>query len=213
MTDEQLRRQAMKILRPLKNWHHNCHGASFRLVQNGIGTRVARGFCKGVTSQHSWVVVGDCYKPEIIIDPTLWSYRKDVKGIFIGAPDVYRHRPHGAGSIWQWGKPVAGDGPRVRLTPKAPLSAFAKEFLLLIEPLDREGWARLSSAPVEGWPAGEIFAAMDDTEELAALVPIDKIGMLTDRNPGGLYLPQNRPVSDFEVSEAVSEAENGLERN
>ena len=42
-------------------------------------------------------------------------------------------------------------------------------------------------APVEDWPAGEIFAAMDDTEGLKALVPIDKLGMLTDRNPGGLY--------------------------
>jgi hypothetical protein len=28
---------------------------------------------------------------------------------------------------------------------------------------------------------------MDDTEALRALVPIDRLGMLTDRNPGGLY--------------------------
>lgn len=28
---------------------------------------------------------------------------------------------------------------------------------------------------------------MNDTPALSAVVPIDRIGMLTDRNPGGLY--------------------------
>ena len=184
-----LRQRALKILRPLKNWNHNCHGASKRLVDEGVGTRVARGFCVGVSGQHSWVVMGnDCYNPELIIDPTLWSYRNDVRGIFIGGADVYGHQPHGAGSIWEWGRPVGGNGPRIRLTPKIPFTAAAKEFLRMIEPLDREGWARLTNAPVGGWPSGEILAAIDDTKELSALVPIDRIGMLTNRNPGGLYL-------------------------
>jgi hypothetical protein len=31
---------------------------------------------------------------------------------------------------------------------------------------------------------------MDDDERLSALVPIDILGMLTDRNPGNVYLPQ-----------------------
>jgi hypothetical protein len=35
---------------------------------------------------------------------------------------------------------------------------------------------------------------MDDTPDLEALVPIDLLGMLTDRNPGGLYLPSNKPL-------------------
>jgi hypothetical protein len=38
-----------------------------------------------------------------------------------------------------------------------------------------------------GFPAGEFLAAMDDTPATSALVPIDRLGMLTDRNPGGLY--------------------------
>jgi hypothetical protein len=43
---------------------------------------------------------------------------------------------------------------------------------------------------MEGWPSSEIIAAMDDTDELRALVPIDILGMVTDRNPGGLYLSE-----------------------
>lgn len=41
----------------------------------------------------------------------------------------------------------------------------------------------------QNWPAAEIIAAIDDTKALSALVPIDILGMLTDRNPSGLYLP------------------------
>lgn len=37
--------------------------------------------------------------------------------------------------------------------------------------------------------ADEIIGAMYDDERLSALVPIDIVGMITDRNPGGLYLP------------------------
>lgn len=188
MRDE-LKGKANKILRPLKDWHHNCHGASKRLVDNGIGTRVARGWCKGVHSQHSWVVIGDCYQPELIIDPTLWSYRDDVKGIYIGTPETYGHRPHGSGSIWEWGKPRAGNGLVIELTPTKRLSRAAVSFLEMVGPLDREGWANLTKAPVGGWPAAEIIAAIDDTKALSALVPIDLIGMLTDRNPSDLYLP------------------------
>jgi hypothetical protein len=182
--------QAMKVLKPLSKWRHDCHGASLTLVKNGIGNRVARGFCPGVGSQHSWVVVGDdCYEPEYIIDPTLWSYREDVEGIYVGSMTTYSHRPHGTGSIWEWGRPSSGDGPIVTLTPTMKLSRSAAVFLEMIEPLDLQGWAALASAPVGGWPASEIIAAMDDTKELSALVPIDRIGMLTNRNPGGLYLP------------------------
>jgi hypothetical protein len=47
----------------------------------------------------------------------------------------------------------------------------------------------LLGSPVHGWPAAEIVAAIADTPSLAAYVPIDLLGMLTDRNPGKLYLP------------------------
>jgi hypothetical protein len=189
MNNEQLKRKALHILRPLKSWSHNCHAASYKLVQEGIGTRVARGTCRGVGGQHSWVVVGDCYRPDLIIDPTLWSYNNKVKGIFIGEPSTHNHHPHGLGSIWKWGKPVAGDGPTIQLASYSHLSAYAKEFLKLVGPLDYVGWSRLANAPVDGWPCGEILAAMDDTPKLAAVVPIDRLGMLTNRNPGNLYLP------------------------
>ena len=140
MSDDyiKLRQEALRVLKPLKQWAHNCHGASMRLVDTGIGDRVARGFCRGVGSQHSWAVIGnDCYDADaVIIDATLWSYRNDVKGIYIGKVARYGHTPHGTGSIWEWGKPVSGSGAVIRLTPKTKLSRTALEFLRMIEPLE-----------------------------------------------------------------------------
>ena len=46
----------------------------------------------------------------------------------------------------------------------------------------------MNHAPLNGWPFGEFIAAMDDTPDVTALVPIDLLGMYTDRNPSGLYL-------------------------
>lgn len=180
---------------PLDHWAQQCHAASVHLMQSGIipGARVARGICRGVGSQHSWVVVGhDVYaRDAAIIDPTLWSYDRSVVGIWYGSARDGRHTPHGgAGTIWAWGHPAPAKGPVVALTPKKPLSGEALRFLDMLGPLDREGWTLMAQAPVTGWPAAEIIAAMDDTKALAALVPIDRLGMLTDRNPGGLYLPK-----------------------
>lgn len=176
----------------LTRWKSQCHAASLHLVRSGLlpGSRVARGWCRGVASQHSWVVVGrDCYSPDaLIVDPTLWGYVPSVEGIWRGSARDGRHVPHGGmGSIWTYGRPTRQGGPVVELTPSEPLSDGAQGFLNVLGPLDRGGWALLIGAPVMGWPAGEILAAIDDTPELAALVPIDLIGMLTDRNPGGMY--------------------------
>lgn len=70
-----------------------------------------------------------------------------------------------------------------------PVSREAELFLDLCGPLDQKGWAELIHSPVEGWPAAEIIAAVDDTPELSTLIPVDILGMLTDRNPQGVYLP------------------------
>lgn len=191
---------------------HNCHAVSHGIVQHaddlGLGVcRVARGSCRGVDSQHSWVVVGtNPYDPEAwIVDATLWSYK----------PDQWRHRvyvgrgyyeyedyePHGwAGglNIFAWGRPMEAAGDAVDLTPSFDLSPMARSFLDLLGPLDRTGWGQLvSTAPVSGWPSGEVTAAVDDTAALSSLVPIDRLGMLTDRNPDGLYLPADAPAGTF----------------
>lgn len=50
-------------------------------------------------------------------------------------------------------------------------------------------------APTPGWPAAEIVAAMCETPNLQSLVSVDLAGMLTDRNPGGLYLPNKVPAA------------------
>lgn len=177
-----------------RNWIGNCHAASLSVVRAELypGARVARGMAKGVQSQHSWIVVGDPYdKSAQIIDPTLWQYREDVHGLWVGTLADGLHMPHGGdGTIWSWGRPEnAAPGEEIELTPKEPLSEAALAFLEMLGPLDFRGWALMASAPVAGWPAAEIIAAMDDTKALNVLVPIDRLGMLTDRNPEGLYLP------------------------
>jgi len=183
---------SVEVLTPLSDYAKNCHAASLALVRAGIGTRVARGFCRGVSSQHSWVSTSiNCYDAtSLIIDPTLWSHQgADTEPyIWIGTlKSEPTHRPHGSGSIWTYGRPQDPTGPIIKLKPNLILSTEAKQFLKLLGPLDREGWQVLSGSPVGGWPAREIFAAMDDTPELSAMVPIDIIGMVTDRNPGNLY--------------------------
>lgn len=181
--------EARKALGPLDHYARHCHGASIALVNAELFTcRVARGTCRSVAGQHSWVVLGrDCYdRTAGIIDPTLWSYDDTVKGIWAGTMEDGLHRPHGAGSIWQWGRPVAGDEPPIELVPDEPFSTAALDFIEMLGPLDRWGWGRLANAPVEGWPAAEIMPAINKC--VGPLVPIDIIGMLTNENPGDLYL-------------------------
>lgn len=188
--------KAEEVLGDLDGWAHNCHAASLAVVKAEVipGARVARGSCRGVFGQHSWVVVGDPYdKGAPIIDPTLWSYDADVEGIWTGTRRRdKRHTPKGAGSIWNYGCPVSGGGNPIELA--VPVSKWAASFLDMVGPLDREGWHTLALAPVEGWPAAEIVEAMASTPDLAWLVPIDVVGMLTDLNPEGLYLPDKVEV-------------------
>jgi hypothetical protein len=181
---------AEEVLAPLDAWAHQCHAASLALLESGrFGVcRVARGSCEGVVGQHSWLVLGDdCYAHGVaIIDPTLWSYDKTVQGVWVGKAGV-RHTPHGAGSIWRWGRPNGPTGPVVELTPRKPFSRSARGFLEMLGPLDEAGWIALAHAPVEGWPAGEIIDAICESG-MEVYVPIDIVGMVTDRNPQGLYL-------------------------
>jgi len=177
---------------PIDKWYQQCHATSLAIVKSGLvgESRVARGCCKGVPGQHSWVVLGrDCYdRHATILDPTLWSYDTTVEGIWKGK-NLRRHFPFGHGCIFDASRPCSAGGEVIELTPKAPLSAFARGFLSMTFPggLDFEAWRLLAKCPVIGWPAGEIIAAMHNTPKLAALVPIDILGMTTDLNPGGLY--------------------------
>lgn len=193
-TKAALRGLATLYLQPLEHWAHQCHAASMDLLGRAgfEEARIARGSCTGVGGQHSWVVMGhNVYAfNAVIVDPTLWSYDRAVRGVWVGSAQDGRHVPQGGhGNIWSWGKPAPAESEPVTLTPSQPLSPDALAFVDLLGPLDRVGWMRLMDAPVAGWPAAEIVAAMDDTPALEALVPIDLLGMLTDRNPGGLYLP------------------------
>jgi hypothetical protein len=171
----------------------NCHVVSLAIVRSGIypGARVARGHASGVgISQHSWVVIGNPYdKNAEIIDATLWSYDERVPDLWTGRGRDEVHYPQGAGHFMRGGRPSHHGETTVTLTPAVPLSTLALTWLEMVGPLDYRGWAEVAHLPVEGWPAGEILGAMDDTPVLGALVPIDVLGMTTDRNPGGLYLP------------------------
>lgn len=134
------------------------------------------------------MVVGeDCYDDRaVVVDPTLWSYDDRVEAVWTGRARERPHRPHGHGSIFEWGRPCSTGGEPIELAVE--VSRHARMFLDMLGPLDRAGWGQLARAPVQGWPAAEIVAAMDDTPGLTALVPIDRLGMLTDRNPCGYYL-------------------------
>lgn len=178
-------------------WAQQCHAVSIALVKSGLlkdltGTngRVTRGSTRGVAGQHSWVVLGDkCHDPRVpVLDLTLWSYDPGAPTVYADAADKRPHRPHGHGSIFQWGMPQHGGGETIELTPTTPLGPSARQFLSMLGPLDLKGWSTLAHAPVLGWPAKEIVSAMSDTKILSAFVPIDIVGMLTDRNPCGLYL-------------------------
>jgi hypothetical protein len=93
----------------------------------------------------------------------------------------------GWGSIWEYGRPDFPTGDVIALD-RTGLSPFAVMFLDMLGPLDRRGWHVLFDGPMEGWPAGEIIAAAYGTPTLKALIPIDRVGMLTDLNPMGVYL-------------------------
>lgn len=191
MTQREIRKLVSSVI-DIKDYPAQCHVASLQIVKSGVlgPSRVARGTCRGVGGQHSWVILGDnCYDDAArIVDPTLWSYDPTVSGLWIGSYRDGLHRPHGKGSIFAWGKPARGTGEIISLAEAALLSQAAEDFLDLLGPLDREGWMQLAHAPVEGWPAAEIIAAMYHTPQLIALLPIDVVGMVTDLNPSGLYL-------------------------
>lgn len=193
MTELLTQAQVEEAIGPLKDWDGQCHAASLAIVKAGLlpQARVARGFCAGVGGQHSWVVVGhDCYAETAqVIDPTLWGYDKAVEGLWQGSTRERPHTPHGSGSIWEYGRPVAHGGEIIELEGTFGRAAWA--FLELLGPLDLRGWVELAHAPVGGWPAEEIIAAMYDHPKLSARVPIDIAGMVTDHNPGGLYLRDN----------------------
>lgn len=180
-----------KIGFPLDRVAHNCHAVSLAIVKSGIlpGARVARGACLGVMGQHSWVVHdGGPYDWDAhIIDATLWSYDPNVRRVWQGSYRDDRHKPHGWGHFAQANRPARGDDIPIELTPSKPLSIEARLFLHMLGPLDLRGWHGVAHLPVQGWPAAEIITAMCETPALAALVPIDIEGMLTDRNPTGVY--------------------------
>lgn len=182
---------------PRELWAHQCHKISLAIVQAGLvpGGRIARGTCQGVFGQHSWIIDGPrCYALDAdIIDPTLWSYRPDVDGIWYGTYRDGLHRPHGWGNIWMdGGKPTRGDGEDIPF-PRDGLSSEAIAFLDLVEPLDHQGWCSLFTNPVGGWPAAELISRAYETPGFSACPPIDLVGMLTEHNPDGLYMAEEVP--------------------
>ncbi len=188
-----LRDLELAVGEPVNDWSHRCHEISLAIVRSGvlgIPCRVARGTCRGVGGQHSWIVLGmDCYDgPVTVVDPTLWSYT-DFKGIFLDSSTIFAHSPKGMGSIWTYGRPEACSEPKHVIKLDADLSFEAEHFLKTLGPLDLLGWQVLLHAPVLGWPAKEIITAAYHDERLTNYIPIDIVGMLTDLNPGGLYLP------------------------
>jgi hypothetical protein len=174
---------------PLVDVAFDCHRASLALVRALGQGRVARGTCLGVPGQHSWAVLGDdCYDPKAsIADPTLWSYMDEPPQVWTGTARQGGHRPHGTGSIWQYGRPPHPlHDPIALATDPGP---EARAFLQLAAPegLDLSGWIVLLHSPVEGWPVRQIIEAAYQMPQLRVHIPIDIVGMCTDLNPQELY--------------------------
>jgi hypothetical protein len=174
---------------------YDCHSVSWSLIRSGLlgeggpSLRVARGACLGVGGQHSWVVMGHPYDDQaIIVDLTLWSYNPDQPRIWLGSMQSSLHRPKGYQWIYDGPRPQSGGEEPVVLDVRG-MSRRSREFLGLIGPLDARGWGALwSHCGMLGWPAKEILEAfLDQHPKMAALVPIDIVGMVTDRNPSGPY--------------------------
>jgi hypothetical protein len=174
---------------------HDCHAVSWGLIRSGLlGTggpnlRVARGACRGVGGQHSWVVMGDPYdETATIVDLTLWSYDAKQPRIWIGSMLSGLHRPKGFQLIFDGPKPDAGSDPPLLLDTEN-MSDRARTFIQMIGPLDARGWVELwSRCGMLGWPSAEILDAfLTQYPDLTALVPIDIVGMVTDRNPQETY--------------------------
>jgi hypothetical protein len=192
------------LIGPLDRYAQQCHAASIALVKSGglgVSARVARGAATDVGGQHSWVVLGepgdgtlpDPYDPDHqVLDVTAWSYDPRCPRVHQGAASGPRRRytPKGAGSIFAWGKPSSSGGEVIPLEVADPA---ARLFLSMLGPLDLHGWLELANAPVGGWPARAVVEAMAAHPTLAVLLPVDVVGMLTETNPGGLYLSDDHP--------------------
>ncbi len=182
---------------PAAQWGSRCHEISLAVLKSGLlgPGRVARGTARGVTSQHSWIILGDEPLPSpyseesVIADPTIFHYERRDPYVLVKQNLMHTHWPHGAGDIWtQGGPPPEPTGKLIELDGYEGLSGLARSFLELCGyPLDYRGWAHLVHGPVQGWPCGEIVTAMCATKELAVVTPIDVIGMTTELNPKGLY--------------------------
>lgn len=194
------KRLADKIGIPVTHWVNKCHQVSLALVKTGeFGptARVARGWSLGIHSQHSWIVLGDPYAWDaVIIDATNPEFHRSGEIIHVSMfENGGRYMPQGWGVLAEEEREglqhimPTFQGPERPLTPKTPLSADAQLFLAEIGPMDFRRWCWLASMlPMQGWPAKEIIEAMDDSGMRAA-IPVDILGMVTDRNPRGLYLP------------------------
>lgn len=181
----------LEVLGDLRRYWHDCHAAALALKRSGAlppDARVARGAVQGVGGQHSWVVLDDdVYKPYAwVIDPTYWSYDDLASAPYVVVQRaIARARwylPHGHGRLGELPLPGTSEPVALEVT-----DAEARAFLRKVGPLDPLGWMRLFNGPMGGWPARTIVAAAYDDDRLRALIPIDVAGMLTDRNPGGLY--------------------------
>lgn len=192
---------------PMEQRSKNCHATSIHIVASGVfgpEARVARGTHHAVVGQHSWVVIPGITRNErvplvydihaTVIDATLWSYDRHYDVIAVVENVLITWLPHGWGNIWDYGPPRRMEVDSTDYSPRLEgLSEEAADFLRRIGPLDVFGWMRLFSSPMMGWPSQEIITAAAQDPVLRPLIPIDIVGMLTDLNPGGLYLMDKTP--------------------
>lgn len=189
---------------PFENngWHNNCHAVSLAFLRKGlVEGRVARGSAEGV-GVHSWIVLAqepgvkpNCYLDTAqILDPTIHCWHPGMEPLWQGIMADGMHHLPGRDSIWNHGCPLPGDGPPLELVvPDGPDPMGRRAFLKLLEttgggPVTMETFRALYHGPLQGWPAGALLdLLLDQHPDFETWVPIDVVGMLTERNPDGLY--------------------------
>ena len=91
--------------------------------------------------------------------------------------------------MFQHGYPVLGDGEAIPLavSPGPKANAYLRELARANgrhrQGIDLEGWLRIATGPMEGWPARQVIEAMLDTPALVGLVHRDVHPGVADRLP------------------------------
>lgn len=188
-------------------------GVLSRFGEPGKAYQVVRGWSMPIcSSQHSWVVIGDPLgvAGAIVIDVTRASYlRHEPQEVWVGryGPKYAEYLPHGIAlnddgnkrvDLVDFGRIMPSKTEEVYPLSAEPRTDMARAILRLMDAhkFSRFDWGRVASRlPLTGWgkpgthyeTIADIFETMCEDPNLELLIPVDRLGHVTDLNPSELY--------------------------